>query len=187
MEKRNIIAGLLLLCVTVLIGPYMMRGLHQEAEQVAVITELQEAFGELRASQEALGQASAEPGGELIAAFAAAARRAIRAQANYGFAQNRGGNLAMTHAHGNLLGMLNILAGLFLGSLAVGRLARLAISWGLIAGAWLMAGSLVIGNFWWQPALNGIIWGGTLLILALYGLTLAFIAQSLRGQSKGTE
>jgi hypothetical protein len=175
MEKRNIIAGLLLLCITVLIGPYMMRGLHQEQEQVAAMVELQEAFGQLQAAGEAASEA--EPDSEALGDFAAAASRALRAHVNYGFAQNRGDNLAMTHAHGNLLGMLNILDGLFLGGLATGRLVRHSVSWGLIIGSWLMVGSLLVGNLWWPPALKGIIWGGTVLILAIYALTLAVLAR----------
>jgi len=179
MEKRNIVAGLLLLSLTILIGPYMMRGLQQEEEQIAARTELQEAFSGLKATQEALGQPTpgATLSGESVAAFAAASRRAARAHANFGFAQNRGDNLTMTHAHGVLQGMLNILAGLFLAHLAVGRWVRVGISWGLIAGSWLMVGSLLIGNLWWQPALKGIIWGGTVLIMALYGLTLAVLVR----------
>jgi hypothetical protein len=179
MEKRNIIAGLLLLSVAILLGPYMMRGLHQEQEQVAAQTELREAFAELKSAQESVGEpaAGAAPSGKALAAFASASRRATRAHVNYGFAQDRRGNLTMTHAHGILQGMLNILAGLFLGSLAVGRVVRLGISWGLIAGSWLMVGSLLIGNLWWQPALKGILWGGTVLILALYALTLAVMAR----------
>ena len=191
MEKRNIVAGLLLLSVAILLGPYMMRGLGQEEAQVEARDELQQAFAELKTAQEALGQPA--PGefldGESVADFAAASRRAARAHANFGFAQNRGDNLRMTHAHGVLQGMLNILAGLFLARLAVGRWTRFAISWGLIVGSWLMVGSLLIGNLWWQSALSGIIWGGTVLILALYGLTFAVLARgfNIEGPDTGTK
>lgn len=182
MEKRNIIAGLLLLSVSILIGPYMMRGLPQEEEQVAAMTELREAFADLAEKQQAIDADVGQAGDEnkTMAAFASASRRAARAHVNYGFSQFRGGNLAMTHAHGNLQGMLNILAGLFLGHLALSRLARLALSWGLIAGSWIMVGALVVGNFWWPTALNAMLWGGTILIVSIYGLTLAVIFRGLQ-------
>lgn len=181
MERRNVIAGLLLISATILIGPYMMRGLPQEAEQVNASKELSEAFAALKVADESLQVRAVDPtpGSELddqlIGEFAAASRRAARAHVNYAFAQYRRDNLRMTHAHGILQGMLNILAGLLISHLALGRVPRLLVSWGLIVGPVLMVGGLLVGNLWWQTALKLILPGGVILILAVFGLTLAAI------------
>jgi len=180
MMKQNIIAGLLLFCLSITLGPYMMRSLPNEESQVAARTELREAFAELRAAQDALEGDNVEQ----VADIANAAARAARAHVNNEFAGFRADNIAFTHAHGNLQGMLNILIGLFLGRLAVHALARQIISWGFIAGAWVMSGSLFLGNmmgqFW---ALQYMIWGGGILIVSLIGLTLAVIIRGFREAS----
>ena len=80
-----------------------------------------------------------------------------------------------------VIAIIGILVGLFLGPMAVSRLARLAISWGLIAGSWIMVGALLSGNFWWPTALKAMIPGGAILILTILGLTLAIIFRGFQG------
>ena len=122
MINRNIISGLLLFSISVLLGPYMMRVLPTEERTVAVQIELREAFGALRAAQDSLAtaqdaddQAEGAIGKEeAVANLANAAARASRAHVNYYFGDFRRGNFVMTHAHGNLMGIFNIIVGLFL-------------------------------------------------------------------------
>ena len=188
MVNRNIISGLLLFSISVLLGPYMMRVLPTEERTVAVQTELREAFGALRAAQNALDAAQGDPAQadeatskeDAVASLARAAARASRAHVNYYFGDFRRGNFVMTHAHGNLMGIFNIIVGLFLARLAVGDRIKLAISWGFIAGSWIMVGALLLGNLFGQRwALQGMIPGGAIFILSLLALTAVYIRGSL--------
>ena len=178
MIKRNIISGLLLFSISITLGPYMMGTLGKEEAQVKAQTELQTAFGELRKAQAAQEETRSDAGPDLesVSAVASATARAAKAHINYYFAQFRRGNVALTHAHGNLQGMLNILVGLFLVKLAVDARIRLAISWGFVAGSWIMVGAQIAGNMlglrW---ALQGMLPGGYILMLSLFALTLAVI------------
>lgn len=185
MVKRNIISGLLLFSISIVLGPYMMRVLPKEERAVALQTELGQAFAALRDAQAAIApaqgdaegeDAAAAPSAEAVAALAGATARASSAHVNYYFGSFRRSNVTMTHSHGNLMGIVNILVGLFLARLAVDARLRLAISWGLIAGSWVMVGSLYLGNMFGQRwALQGMIPGGTIFILALFLLTAAFL------------
>ena len=183
MVNRNIISGLLLFSISVLLGPYMMRVLPTEERTVAVQTELREAFGALRAAQDSLAAAQEQADGTVEGAtanLASAAARASRAHVNYYFGSFRRGNFIMTHAHGNLMGIFNIIVGLFLARLTVDDRIKLAISWGFIAGSWIMVGALLLGNLFGQTwALQGMIPGGAIFILALLALTAVFIRGSL--------
>ena len=189
MVKRNIISGLLLFSISIMLGPYMMRVLPKEERAVQLQTELGEAFGALREAQAALaapaeptedsGERAPEPPtatGDPVEALALATARASRAHVNYYFGSFRRSNFTMTHAHGNLMGIVNILVGLFLAKVAVGARIRLGISWGLIAGSWIMVGALLLGNmFGLRWALQGMIPGGTVFIVSLLALTAAFL------------
>jgi hypothetical protein len=199
MMKQNIISGLLLFSISITIGPYLMRGLSQEEAMVNAQSELREAFGELRAARTPIASESEDAAlgdnGDAVRSEASlaevdilanAAARASTAHVNYYFAQFRQGNLTMTHAHGNLQGMLNILIGLFLANLAISKRQQLIISWGFIVGSWTMVGSLLLGNvFDLRWAFAGIYPGGIILILSLFALTFAVIVKGFgeRAQS----
>lgn len=190
MIKRNIVSGLLLFSVSILLGPYMMRVLPTEERAVALQTELSQAFAALREAQAAVTDvegtnegdtATTPPSDDAVAALASASARAARAHVNYYFGSFRRSNFTMTHAHGNLMGLVNIVVGLFLGRLAIGARFKLAISWGFVAGSWIMVGALLLGNlFGVRWALQGMIPGGTIFIVALLATTAAYLV-------KGTE
>ena len=179
MMKANIISGLLLFSISIFLGPYMMRGLPGEEGQVKAQTELREAFGALAASR-ANTEGSAPD-------LARATARATQAHLSYDFAGFRRQNISFTHAHGNLQGMLNILVGLFLAKLAVSRRIQLAVSWGFIAGSWIMVGALFSGNIlglrW---ALSGMLPGGLILAASLVALTLLVIIKGFKDDTSPT-
>ncbi|WP_262693355.1 hypothetical protein [Kordiimonas aquimaris] len=181
MVKQNIISGLLLFCISIVLGPYMMRGLQKEEAQVAANTELREAFGALSAARKAADSQSTTEQTEAATPLDVATARAATAHVNYAFAGFRKSHITMTHAHGNLQGMFNILVGLFLARIAINRWQMQIISWGMIAGSWIMVGALMLGNMFGQRwAFQAIASGGTVLILALFALTLAVIIKGFK-------
>lgn len=181
MVKQNIIAGLLLFCVSIVLGPYMMRSLQQEEAQVAANTELREAFGALSAARKAGETPANTEQTETTTSLNKATARAATAHVNYTFASFRKSHITMTHAHGNLQGMFNILVGLFLARIAISRWQLQVISWGMITGSWIMVGALMLGNMFGQRwAFQAIAPGGTVLILALFALTLAVIVRGFK-------
>ena len=185
MMRINIVSGLLLFSISIVLGPYMMGTLQEEESFVSAQTELREAFGDIRTTHEPLRDRTDEETGETVAAAfdladvgaaTVAAGRAARAHVNWQFTNFRRDNIAFTHAHGNLQGMLNILVGLFLGYLAVPVIARYLISLGFIVGSWWMVGALFLGNLMGQTwALQHMIWGGRILIATLFTLTVVVI------------
>jgi len=186
MIKQNIISGLLLFCISIVIGPYMMRGLQQEEAQVAANTELRAAFGALSAARK-VNEAETQEDDEATPALDVATARAATAHVNYAFASFRKNHLKMTHTHGNLQGMLNILVGLFLARIAINRWQMQIISWGMIAGSWIMVGSLFLGNVFGQRwAFQAIAPGGTVLIIALFALTAAVIFKGFKDDNSGS-
>lgn len=183
MIKENIISGLLLFCISIVIGPYMMRGLQLEEAQVAATTELRAAFGALAAARRANEAGNSSESTETPPALDAATARAATAHINYAFADFRKNHLKMTHTHGNLQGMLNIIVGLFLANIAIKRWQMLVISWSMIAGSWIMVGALFLGNVLGQRwAFQAIAPGGTVLIFALFALTVAVIFKGFKAK-----
>jgi len=177
MMKANIISGLLLFSISIFLGPYIMRGLPSEEGQVKAQTELREAFGALAAARR-----DAENPPEGMASITA---RATQAHLNYDFAGFRRQNISFTHAHGNLQGMLNILVGLFLMRLAVPLRVKQIVSWGFIAGSWIMVGSLFMGNMLGiRSAMMAMFPGGIVLALSLVALTLIVIIKGFEDRPK---
>lgn len=173
MIRRNIISGLLLFCLAILIGPYMMEA--GSGASTRALGDIRAGFDSLSAASEAYDAAAAagtvteaETG-----ALADAAAEVLGAHVRYSFAEIRMGHFRFSHAHGNLEGVLNILVGLFLGFVAIGARARLALSWGFIAGSWGHAGFFILGNFWLPQILAYAKYGGVILILSLFGLLVA--------------
>lgn len=185
MVKQNIISGLLLFCISIILGPYMMRGLATEEAQVAAQTELRDSFRALSASRAANAENAAANTSTDIPALDAATARAVQAHLNYYFAGFRKNHIKMTHTHGNLQGMLNILVGLFLARIALTHWQMQVISWGMIAGSWIMVGSLMLGNMFGQRwAFQAVAPGGTVLILALFALTAAIIFKGFKTEEQ---
>lgn len=100
----------------------------------------------------------------------------------YDRVNSRWGNFKFSHAHGNLEGILNILAGLVLAQLMIATRFREVISWLFILGSWGHAGFFIAGNFLITENrelgfffLSNAKYGGGLLILGLWTLLIAVI------------
>ncbi len=176
MISRNIKSGLLLFMISILFGPFMV---YNAFEAVG------EARGAHGVALEELGAAStayeAAKGGEGAAAaseaLSAASARATFAQADLAEVQARVNRLKVSHSHGNLEGLLNVIVGLILGAVAIGVRAQTIISWGFVVGSWTHGGALVLGNWGLELgipilplAFNVLSFGATVLSLSLLAL-----------------
>lgn len=145
--KKNIAFGFLYLVITASLGPYMIVKLLPE--RAAVLQDKQETIGKLQAMQTNDFTQDLDPmKPEAIAKANTAGILTLNKLVNVDNARD----LTRTaHVHGNLESVLNILAGLALCFVAVGRVFKQIISWLFIAGALLHSGSmilLVLGQDW---------------------------------------
>lgn len=141
--KKNIAFGFLYLVITASLGPYMIVKLLPD--QAAVLKEKQVTVGQLQTMKTNDFTKDLDP---MKPADIAKANTAGILTLNK--LVNVNNELEMprnAHVHGNLESVLNILAGLTLCFVAVGRLFKQIISWLFISGALLHSGSMVLLTF----------------------------------------
>lgn len=167
--KKNIVFGFLYLVLTAALGPYMVVKMLPDINGARL--EKQQDVGRLQSLKTNNFEEELEPlKPEQIAKANTSGILALNKLSN---TQAPIESMRSTHAHGNLEAVLNILAGLTLCFIAVGRMFKQAISWIFIAGAILHSGMLYLGSF-------GQSWAYTILPvgpwLVLAGLLLIGIA-----------
>ena len=175
--KKNIVFGFIYLVLTAALGPYMINSYFADigaaqADKQTALSRLQD----LKINQY-------EENLDLLNAGQIA-----RANTDGILALNKVNNAAAPvdsiksgpHAHGNLEAMLNILAGLALGFIAVSRLFKQIISWTFIAGALLHSGGLYLNSLFGI----GVLVGPVGPVLVLLGLLLVGIAAAIGWQSE---
>lgn len=142
--KKNVVFGLIYLVFTAALGPYMLTTMFPDAGAAAA--EKQKTLGRLQALKQNNFEEELEP---LAPAAIAKANtdgilglnRLLNARAPID--SMKGG----PHAHGNLEALLNVVAGIVLGFLAISPLFKQLISWTFIAGAVLHSGMLYLRAF----------------------------------------
>jgi hypothetical protein len=173
--KKNIVFGFLYLLLTASLGPYMIVHYFPEvgkagAEKQQVMSRLAQVKAD--GFEENLEPMSAEQIARLDAEALLAMSKADNAMAP--IEAIKGG----PHTHGNLEAVLNIIAGLVLGFIALKPLFKQVISWVFIAGALLHSGMLYLGFL-------GVGWATTVLntgigpVLVLLGFLLIGIAAAV--------
>jgi hypothetical protein len=179
--KKNIIFGFLYLVLSAALGPYMVKYVFPDIETAGAARQEQMSALQLMASSGyeqdlepmTAGQIARANSGALLALNAAL-------NAETPLDAIKGG----PHAHGNLEALLNIVAGIMLGLLAVAPLFKQLISWLFLLGALLHSGSLymviVFQAAWAVPILSSGI-GPILLLGALLLMGLA-VAVGYRGR-----
>jgi hypothetical protein len=169
--KKNIAFGFLYLVITAALGPYMV---------VQVLPQVQGAQQEKKASvgklqqSESTGFFDVENAMDLAKANTAgilALNKVINTENTLN--EIKGG----PHTHGNLESVLNILGGLTLCFLAVGKLFKQVISWLFILGALLHSGMLYLLSFGILTSIAGklLFLGPWLVLLALFTTGIAAI------------
>jgi hypothetical protein len=164
--KKNIIFGFLYLVLSAALGPYMVKYVFPDIETAGAARQEQMSALQLMASSGyeqdlepmTAGQIARANSGALLALNAAL-------NAETPLDAIKGG----PHAHGNLEALLNIVAGIVLGLLAVAPLFKQLISWLFLLGALLHSGSLymviVFQAVWAVPILSSGI--GPILLMGL--------------------
>lgn len=176
--KKNIVFGFLYLVLTAALGPYMVVNLLPDINNARV--EKQKDVGrlqELKTSnfEEELEPLSADQIARANTSGILALNKLANSQAPVELARS-------AHAHGNLEAVLNILAGLALCFIAVGRMFKQAISWIFIAGAILHSGMLYLGNFGQNWAYSVLPVGPWLVLLGLLLIGIAALI-GFRGET----
>ena len=174
--KKNIVFGFLYLVLTAALGPYMVTTVLPEIGEAG--SSKQESMSELQLMASSGFEKELEPmDGEAIAKSNTQAildlNRLLQTEARLG--DIKGG----PHTHGNLESVLNILAGLTLGFLAVAPWLKQAISWAFILGALLHSGMLYLGVIFEQGWAMQVLGWGVGPILVLLGLLLAGVAAAI--------
>lgn len=175
--RINIVFGFLFLVVTASLGPVMVKNLPEvrdaQAGKQAAMAPLQLAAGSGFENAETLEPMT--PGE--IAKMNANALLALNKQLNAELPNTaiKGG----PHAHGNLESLLNIVVGIMLGFLAVGRAFKLLISWVFILGTVLHSGMLLLAVVFEQAWAGMVLGTGIGPLLILGGLLLAGIAAAM--------
>ena len=176
--KKNVVFGFLYLVLTAALGPYMVVKMLPDVG--AALQEKQASVGKLQQLRTDgfeldMEKLNAEQIAKANTDGILSINKVINSQ------QPVDGIKGGPHAHGNLEAMLNIVAGLALCFIAVGRMFKQIISWIFIAGAVLHSGSLYLLNF-------GMDWASMLLPLGpwlvLLGLILIGVAalQGFKGE-----
>ncbi|MDH5654074.1 MAG: hypothetical protein OEZ39_19610 [Gammaproteobacteria bacterium] len=142
--KKNVVFGFLYLVFTAALGPYMVFNMLPDVGSAQV--EKQAKVGRLQQLKSSNFEEDLEPlsDGKIARANTdgiLALNKLFNAQQPVDLMK------AGPHAHGNLEAVLNILAGLTLCFIAVGRRFKQAISWVFIAGALLHSGLLYLSAF----------------------------------------
>lgn len=150
--KKNIAFGFLYLVLTAALGPYMIATTAADIEQA--YQDKQAPVGRLQDLKTNNFEEELEPlSADKIAKANTAGILALNKILNL---ENPQAYIRSVHAHGNLESVLNIIAGLALCFVAVGKAFKQVISWLFIAGAILHSGMLYLGAF-------GQTWAFTLL------------------------
>jgi hypothetical protein len=163
--KKNVAFGFLYLVLTAALGPYMVVKVYPDVEKTTAAK--QAPLGRLQQIQinqyeENLEKVPAEVLAKANTDGLVALNNAYNARADLT-------NPRSIHAHGNLEAVLNIIAGVVLGFIAIARLYKQIISWLFILGAVLHSGMLYLGGF-------GQAWAYTLLPLGPWLVLLAFLS-----------
>jgi len=141
--KKNIVFGFLYLVLTASLGPYMVANMLPDVD--AALADKQAPVGRLQQLQENDFEEDLDAlPADKIAMANTAGILALNKMTN---TQGPLNAMRSAHAHGNLEAVLNILAGLTLGFIAIGRLFKQIISWAFIIGALTHSGMLYLLNF----------------------------------------
>lgn len=171
--KKNIVFGFLFLVLTASLGPYM--GVTMIPE-ITKATELkQEKVGRLQALHENNYEEDLNPlPPETIAKATNEGLLALNQLYNAEAPKNA--IKAGPHAHGNLEAVLNIIAGLTLCFIGVGRIFKQIISWLFILGALLHSGVLLLvvalEQYWVLPVMQSGV-GPAMVLAALVSIGVA--------------
>ena len=150
--KKNIAFGFLYLVITASLGPYMI--VKMLPDRAAALAEKQTTVGRLQSLKTNDFSKDLEPlKPEAIAKANTAGILSLNKIVNV---DNERDLTRTAHVHGNLESVLNILAGLALCFIAVGRVFKQIISWLFISGALLHSGSMILLSF-------GMDWAGMTL------------------------
>lgn len=175
--KKNIAFGFLYLVLTAALGPYMVVNTVADIEKA--YQEKQDPVQRLQSLKTNNFEEELEPlKAEQIAKANTAGILAINNIINL---QNPQGFLRSVHAHGNLESVLNILAGLVLCFIGLGKGIKQAISWLFISGAVLHSGMLYLAAFGQTWAFNLLVVGPWLVLAALLSLGIATV-MGFRGE-----
>lgn len=150
--KKNVVFGFLYLVLTAAVGPYMVVKVFPDVEKTTAAK--QAPLGRLQQIQtnqfeENLDKVTADTLARANTDGLLALNNAYNTRADLS-------NPRSIHAHGNLEAVLNIIAGVVLGFIAIARVYKQLISWLFILGAVLHSGMMYLGGF-------GQTWAYTLL------------------------
>lgn len=169
--KKNIAFGFLYLVITASLGPYMIVKLLPD--QGAALVEKQTTVGRLQSLKTNDFSEDLEPlKPGAIAKANTAGILSLNKLVNVGQELDMPRN---AHVHGNLESVLNILAGLALCFIAVGRVFKQIISWLFIAGALLHSGSMILLSFGMDWAATTLRIGPFLVLAALLTIGIATV------------
>lgn len=175
--KKNIAFGFLYLVLTAALGPYMITTTVADIEQA--YQDKQAPVGRLQSLKTNNFEEELEPlNADQISRANTDGILALNTIMNL---QNPQGFMRSVHAHGNLEAVLNILAGLALCFVAVGKVFKQVISWLFIAGAILHSGMLYLGAFGQTWAFTPLQIGPWLVLAALLLMGIA-AAIGFRGE-----
>lgn len=166
--KKNIAFGFLYLVITASLGPYMIVKLLPD--QAAVFKEKQVTVGNLQSLKTNDFTKDLDPVKPVDIAKANTAgiltlNKLVNVDQELDMPRN-------AHVHGNLESVLNILAGLALCFIAVGKVFKQIISWLFIAGALLHSGSMILLSF-------GMDWAGITLRIGPFLVLAALLTMGI--------
>jgi hypothetical protein len=169
--KKNIAFGFLYLVITASLGPYMIVKLLPE--RAAALAEKQETVGRLQSLKTNNFEEDLVPlKPEAIAKANTLGILSLNLLVNVDNARDM---TRTAHVHGNLESVLNILAGLALCFIAIGKLFKQIISWLFISGALLHSGSMILLSFGMDWALMTLRIGPFLVLAALLCMGIATV------------
>ena len=175
--KKNIAFGFLYLVLTAALGPYMIANTVADIDKAYLDKQKPvQRLQDLKTNnfEEELEPLNADQIAKANTAGILAINNIINLETPQGF-------MRTVHAHGNLEAVLNILAGLVLCFLAVGKAFKQAISWLFIAGAILHSGMLYLGAFGQTWAFKLLLAGPWLVLAALFCIGIATV-MGFRGE-----
>ena len=169
--KKNIAFGFLYLVLTASLGPYMVANTAADIEKAYV--EKQQPVQRLQSLktnnfEEELEPLTADQIAKANTVGILALNKILNLESPQGFVRS-------VHAHGNLEAVLNILAGLVLCFIALGKVIKQVISWLFIAGAIFHSGMLYLGLLDQAWAFKLLLAGPWLVLAALFTLGIATV------------
>ncbi|MFO7593870.1 MAG: hypothetical protein R6X15_07515 [Pseudomonadota bacterium] len=181
--KKNVVFGFIYLVFTAALGPYMLSTLY--GDFTAASAEKQQQMAQLAQARTDGFELELEP---------LESEEIARMNTDGLLSMNKADNARMPidtikggpHAHGNLEALLNVVAGIVLGFIAVAAWFKQLISWVFILGALLHSGLLYLRAF-------NIEWAGSLLntgigpILVLLGFLLIGVAAAIGWRGRPVE